>query len=145
MKKFRKISSLALVLVLVCLCTASAFAATTTDGHNYNYFDTSLTVTAEDYLVSSSIVVDGNYTSLSGYTTVTGYYYTSRYDATIATQTKREDLRVNRNGVTASITFDESEIFIVHKAVGLYRATVVTVAATVNYAPDNLTAVFYTK
>lgn len=145
MKKFRKVSTLALALVLICLCAASAFAVTTTDGHDYNYFDTSITVTAEDYLVSSTIVVDGTYTSLSAYTDVTGYYYTSRYESTLETATLRKSIPVNRTGVTASITFDESEIFIVHKAVGLYRATVVTAGGTVNYAPNNLTAVYYTK
>lgn len=43
MKKFRKISSLALVLVLVFLCTASAFAATHT--FDEEYYGTLVTMT----------------------------------------------------------------------------------------------------
>lgn len=60
MKKFRKISSLALVLVLVCLCAASAFAATHSVTEEYYGTDLTMTRTVNEFDVSGTIVVDAD-------------------------------------------------------------------------------------
>ena len=140
MKKFRKISALALTLVLVCLCAASAFAVTSRQSYMYQGLEVDTSVTAEDYLVKSAITVDLGYTSLTGHTQVTGYYYTSRYDSSYQSTTRSKTITTG-NGAVASISFSEAEIFIVHKATGRYRPTI----NSISYTPGDLTAVYYTN
>ena len=140
MKKFRRISTLALVLVLVCLCTASAFAATNDRSYSYQGTEVYTCVVTEDYSAKSSITVDMGYTSLTGYTQVTAYYYTSRYDSSYQSTTRSKTI-TSGNGATAIISFNEGDIFIVHKATGRYRPTI----NGTSYTPSDLTAVHYTN
>ena len=137
MKKFRRISTLALVIVLVCLCAASAFAVTAsrTDRCGNTYVD--FTVVAMDYSARSTIVAEGNTNPLSGYVQVTAYYYETRYDAGTSTETRTQN--ATGNGATKTISFNEDEIFIVSKAVGLYKVTI----DSTYFAPSSLTATYY--
>ena len=139
MKKFTRISTLALVLVLVCLCAASAFAVTAsrTDRCGNTYVD--FTVVAMDYSARSTIVAEGNTNPLSGYVQVTAYCYESRTSANISTTTQTQN--TTGNGATKTISFGENEIFILHKAVGLYKVTI----DSAYYAPSSLTATYYTR
>ena len=138
MKKFRRISTLALVLVLVCLCAASAFAVTAsrTDRCGNTYVD--FTVVAMDHSARSTIVAEGNTNPLSGYVQVTAYYYQNRTDA--GTITKTQTQNATGNGATKTILLDEEECFIVSKAVGLYKVTI----DSTYFAPSSLTATYYT-
>ena len=54
MKKFTRISTLALVLILVCLCAASAFATTHTFTENYYGTDLTMTRTVNQFDVSGA-------------------------------------------------------------------------------------------
>ena len=139
MKKFTRIFNSALVLVLVCLCAASAFAATNRRTDYCGNIPVVFDVAAEDYSVRSAITVEKTDVTISGYTQVTAYYYMSRYDASVYSTTQSKN--VVGNGATKTIYFGEGEIFIVSKAVGLYKVTI----DSTYFAPSSLTAIHYTR
>lgn len=139
MKKFRRISTLALVIVLVCLCAASAFAAEICRNDTCGNANVEFTVATTNYSARSTIVADGNISPLSGYVQVTAYCYESRTSANISTTTQTQN--TTGNGATKTISFGENEIFILHKAVGLYKVTI----DSAYYAPSSLTVTHYTK
>ena len=139
MKKFRRISTLALVLVLVCLCTVSVFAATANRTDYCGNIPVVFDVAAEDYFARSTITVEKNDISVSGYVQVTAYYYKNRTDAGTTTITQTQN--TTGNGATKTISFNEDDIFIVSKAVGLYKVTI----NSTYFAPSSLTATHYTK
>ena len=110
MKKFRKISSLALVLVLVCLCTASAFAATHTFTEEYYGTDLTMTRTVNQFDISGTIVADAENGMMRRVSIETWYIE----DVNGVTATKKWDRTVTsstytRPGVTASKTWTAAE------------------------------------
>ena len=139
MKKFTRISALALVLVLVCLCAASVLATEANRTDRCGNARVEFTVEALDYSARSTIVAEGNSNPLSGYVQVTAHYYKSHTDAGVYTTTQTQN--ATGNGATKTISFDEDEILIVHKAVGLYKVTI----DSTYFTPSSLTAVYYTK
>ena len=110
MKKFRKISSLALVLVLVFLCAASAFATTDTFTEEYYGTDLTMTRTVNKFDVSGTIVVDAENGMMRRVSIETWYIteeggeaVTKKWGSTVSAST------YTHPGVTASKTWTATE------------------------------------
>jgi hypothetical protein len=150
MKKFRRISTLALTLVLICTLAATAFAVSIeSDSAETDFGNLHLKVTLEvaDTEIKatttiSRVVSDSTGTADVGMTYTycredqvrPSYYQTGRHSGT---------LFVDGNSRTASLTKDVGSGYVVIDATAQFVVDVTTQNVTAEYAPNPLHVDYY--